>query len=238
MAGFKNENVAVGLPPGSGFQSGISDSDKSSPQPEDNALVSVPSLPEATWDYYNCVLAFHLDSGIVVHRHLPQVDNDWDTLSSCDIYGKDIDKLVGLGVNLKSDDDFDDVVQRMAHSQYFLHLFGQATRVGQQIPIPGIVALSDGTPVIPHDDTRQFAYNRIAGNFSGQVLYHAAWSLWYTLAKPPKKKSTLLPPDLADHVDGTITLPQGVQPPFSIPDDEAVQTQPPIQLQNPVQVNQ
>lgn len=198
-----------------------------------SSIVETPvKLPtpdqRANWVYYDVALGCKLDSGIVVHRTLPQVDSDWDTLGSCDITDPGIDVLTGRGVNLISNDTFQDTVQRMAHSQYWFRLWGQALRVGEQIPIPCIKTIA-GVDAVPHDNNPQWAYNKIVGNYSGQVLWYAQWSLWYTLASAPKSQQ-LPPQNLSEHTDGTST--NEMQAPFSKPDDNAVSFN--QELQNPI----
>lgn len=230
---FKNENLARGLPQKGKYQAGVSDTDASGFTLERGILIPFPSDPLATWVYYDVAMACHLDSGIVVHRRLPQVDNAADVLASCFISDKNIDKLTGRGVNLKSNDQYTDVVQRMAHSRYWFRLFGQAMRIGQQVPIPGAKSIGN-VPLIPDDDTPQIGYNKLVGNYGGVPLYHAVWSLWYTLASPPRVQVAPVPANLAAHISDASALPKGgIGSPVSGPDDEAQTTQP-IQLQTGV----
>lgn len=183
---FRNKvRRATAEPPGAPVETGVK--------------LSTPN-ERANWVYYDATLGCVLDSGIVVHRRLPSVDNDPDTLASCVITDPDVDKLTGRGVNLKSHDSFEDVVQRMAHSQYWFRLWGQALRVGEQVPIPSLKSIG-GVDAISHDAEPQFAYNKIVGNYSGLVLWHGVWSLWYTLAKPPKTQQKP-PPNFSQHTDG------------------------------------
>lgn len=226
MAGpiLLNENVSNGLSKDAQFQVGVSDFDTLGKPAESGILLPIASDASASWVYYDVALACQLDSGIVVHRRLPQVDNTADTLASCMITDKDIDKLTGKGVNLISNDKFADVVQRMAHAQYWFRLYGQAMRVGYQIPIPGLKQVG-GVKAIPHDENRQWAYNKIVGNYSGVILWYAQWSLWYTVAAPPVSQQ-VPPPNLAVHIAGDAKLPEGMQSPFSQPDDNAQTTMP------------
>lgn len=221
---FQDTNVAQGLPAKGQFQAGVSDFDPEGLTVERDVLIPIARDPEATWVYYETEITCFCDSGIVVHRHLPQGDYDPATLASCFIDDANIDKLTGRGVNLKGIDSYSDTVQRMAHTQYWFRLFGQAMRIGHQVPIPGIKTIG-GVPAIPHDDNPQMAYNKIVGNYSGSPLWYAAWSLWYTTAVPPAANQTP-PPNLAAHIAGDVTLPTGMQAPFSQPDDEAESTNP------------
>lgn len=186
---------------------------------EEGVLLSTPN-ERANWLYYDVTLGCVLDSGVVVHRRLPQVDNEYDTLGTCDIDGADIDALTGLGVNLKSNDRFEDVVQRMAHSQYWFRLWGQALRIGEQVPIPRLKEVA-GVKAVPYDqDNPQWGYNKIAGNYSGQILWYAQWSQWYTLAKPPRRDH-LPPQNVGQHIAASKLVPVGMQSPWSLPDDNA-----------------
>lgn len=228
---FENENEANGLPKNSQFQVGISNFDPGT-QPEKGIMLPSMTDPAASWVYYDIALACLLDSGIVTHNVLPTVDNTADTLAFCDISDPAIDVMTGRGVNLKSNDDYKDIVQRMAHSRYWFRLYGQAMRMGHQVPIPGMKSIG-GVKAIPHDDNPQFAYNKIIGNYSGLVLWHAVWSLWYTVSEPPAKQQ-VPPANLAQHIAGDVKIPDGIQSPFSQPDNLAQKSQPSQLLRDPV----
>lgn len=219
---FVNENIDAGLAKDAAYQVGISN--VYPPGTPIEAGVKIPTpLDRANWVHYDIALECMLDSGIVVHRRLPQVDQTPDTLASCDIADSNADMLKGLGVNLKSNDTFQDVVQRMAHSQYFFRLYGRAARLGEQIPIPSLKYIA-GVAAVPYDTNKQFAYNKIVGNYGGQVLWQAEWSLWYTLASAPKTQQAP-PQNLSQHIDAT-PRPEGMQAPLSIPDDNSVSSRP------------
>lgn len=211
-----------GQAPGSKLQVGLYNVD--SGEQETKIRLPVPS-ERASWLYYDITLGCVLDSGIVVHRALPQVDNTADTLASCDITDPNIDVITGRGVNLISNDSFTDAVQRMAHSQYWFRLWGQAMRIGEQVPIPQLKSVA-GVTAVPHDKNPQWAYNRIAGNYSGQVLYHAQWSLWYTLASAPNAQQPPLQ-NLAQHIAAGGDKSDSMQAPWTLPDDDAVPSGPP-----------
>lgn len=182
--------------------------------PVESGITLITPTERANWVYYDVALGCVLDSGIAVHRALPQVDNTWDTLGSCDINDPDIDKLTGRGVNLVSHDKFEDLAQRMAHSQYWFRLWGQAMRIGEQIPIPSLKTVA-GEIAVPHDRNPQWAYNKIVGNYSGQVLWYAQWSLWYTLIHAPKQQQAP-PQNLAQHIADKST--ETMQAPWSQPE--------------------
>lgn len=225
---FINENIAVGLPEDSEFEVGASDIDSGGIL-ERNVLLPWPSDSRASWVYFDCTLGVMMDSGIVVHNRLPQVDRTPDTLAMCDFNDPNLDRLTLGGVNLRCRDQYTDIVQRMGHARYWFRLWGQALRVGYQVPIPGIKTIG-GVPAIPYDKNPQWAFNRIfpGGNYSGVILWHAAWSLWYTTAIPPVTQDIPAADPFA-HINGDAPLPDklGVQAPFSQPDDNAVVSAPP-----------
>lgn len=225
---FLNNNIALGLPRDGVFQVGVTNVD-SRTIIEQGVLLPWPSDPAASWVYYDCTVSVKLDSGIVVHNRLPQVDHTADSLSSCYLEDPQLDNLPSRGVNIQSKDQYTDIVQRMGHSRYWFNLRGQALRIGKQVPIPALKSIG-GVPAIPYDRTPQFAYNRIfpGGNYAGVILWHAAWSLWYTTAVPPR--SNAIPAaDAAAHISGTTPNPdvRGIQAPYSQPDDNAVRSAPP-----------
>ncbi len=226
---FKNNNVAAGLKSGDDFQVGKSDVD-SGLVVENGVLLPWPSEPEASWVYYDCTVGVMLDSGIAVHNRLPQVNNTPDTLASCVLDDPNLDKIAGPGVNIRCRDQYTDIVQRMGHARYWFRLWGQALRVGLQIPIPSIKTIG-GVPAIPYDRNPQSAFNRIApgGNYMGAILWHAAWSLWYTTAVPPRTNDFPAADPFA-HISNKAPLPakEGIQAPFSQPDDDAVKSAPSV----------
>lgn len=219
---FKNENDVLGIPEDAQFQAGISNVD-SGLRFEQDLLLPWPSDPLTSWVYYDCTLAVMLDSGIVIHNRLPQVDNTPDTLAMCDLNDPNLDLLATGGVNLKCKDQYTDIVQRMGHARYWFRLWGQALRVGHQVPIPGIKMIG-GVPAIPYDKNPQWAFNRIfpGGNYSGGILWHAAWSLWYTTAVPPRTQE-IPTADPAAHIRGDVEIPKkGIGVPISQPDNNAI----------------
>lgn len=217
---FRNENIAVGLLRNAEFQVGSSNQDDNRAV-EDYVKIPWASNPEATYLYFDCAVGSMLDSGIVVHNRLPQVDRTPDTLASVNIEDPNLDRIVGPGVNLQCVDQYQDIVQRMGHSRYWFRLWGQALRVGHRVPIPSLKSIG-GVPTIPYDRNPQWAFNRIApgGNFSGVILWHAQWSLWYTTAVPPK--SNQIPEvDPAAHINGRVVPPDNIQASHSQADSNA-----------------
>ena len=232
---FLNENVAHGLPANAQYQAGISNIDPQGTPPENGITLPVLSDPSASYDYFENHLEYVLDSGVVTHRYLPQFNGvaNPDTLSSYDVFASQPSTIDG-GVNLVSNDDYEDIVQQMAHSRYWIHMYGQGVRIGRQIPIPGLVGTIGGVKATPDDERPQTAFNKIVGNYSGQVVFYARWSLWYTLTEPPNASQSNsgmgpVPPNLAAHAGQDDNADNGVQVPFSEPDDEAINSGPPLQ---------
>lgn len=220
---FREENAEVGLVKVNDYRVGRVNFDPDE-NIEENIQIPFASDPEATWVYYDCAVGVMLDSGIVVHNRLPQVDRTADTLSALNLDDPNLDRFTGFGVNLKCVDQYKDIVQRMGHSRYWFRLWGQALRIGHQVPIPGIKTIG-GVPAIPYDLNPQWGYNRIApgGNFSGAILWHAQWSLWYTTAVPPTKDD-IPAADPSAHITGKAKTPKEFQSPHSQADDNARET--------------
>lgn len=224
---FKDTNTALGAGPSNQrFQVGRANVDSATPLVEQNLSLPWASDPKASWMYFDCTIGSMLDSGIVVHNRLPQINRVADTLSSSDIASTTLDALATGGVNLKCADQYTDIVQRMGHARYWFRLWGQALRVGYQVPIPGIKTIG-GVPAIPYDKNPQWAFNRIfpGGNYGGVILWHAMWSLWYTTAVPPTS-NTIPATDPFAHISGSVSPPTTIQAPFSAPDDNAEKTAP------------
>ncbi len=226
---FKDNNTASGIPKNSPYKVGVSDVDSVTPVIEQGVLVPWPSNPSASWVYFDCAVGVMLDSGIVVHHRLPQVDNAPDTISTMTLDNPNFSITTAAGVNLKCRDQYTDIVQRMGHARYWFRLWGQALRVGYQVPIPGLRTIG-GVPAIPYDQNPQWGYNRVfpGGNYSGAVLWHAEWSLWYTTAVQPFNSGDLPAVDFAAHITGKVPVPdsKGVQVPYSALDDNAVASKP------------
>lgn len=230
---FDDENRTVGIQPNSQFQYGVSDFDNGGTNVEQDVGILWCSNPASTWNFYECTVIPYLDSGIVVHNHLPQVDNNADTLGSYFSIDANGETIANVGVNTVSVDRFTDLEQRMAHSRYWFNLVGRAVRVGYQIPIPKLKSIGGVVPT-PYDREPQKAFNRIIANYSGVPVYYAEWSLWYTVTTPPASQQ-LPPANLAAHITADTPLPQQMQVPFSQPDAKASNTNPVPQLQNPIQ---
>lgn len=224
---FVNNNVSAGLPANAQFQVGRSDTDANAVV-EKGVNLPWAADPAGSYLYYDCTVGVMLDSGIVIHNRLPQVNRGIDTLSSTPIDAPDMDTLTLKGVNLTSQDQYADIIQRMGHSRYWFRIWGQALRIGYQVPIPGIKFIG-GVQAVPYDKNPQWAFNRIfpGSNFGGIILWHAQWSLWYTTLTPPT--SNYIPAvDPSAHISGTSPIPDAIQAPFSQADDNAQVTSPPV----------
>jgi hypothetical protein len=224
---FKDTNAALGLPSGAQFQAGLSDVDSVTPVLEQVVDIPWASDQSASWVYFDCTVGVMLDSGIAVHNRLPQVNRAPDTLAFAALDDPNFDTVSTGGVNLRCVDQYQDIVQRMGHARYWFRIWGQALRVGFQVPIPGIKTIGN-VPAIPYDKNPQWAFNRIfpGGNYGGVILWHAAWSLWYTTAVPPTSQ-TVPAADPSAHISGTVLPPDAMQAPYSTPDDDSVSTAPP-----------
>lgn len=224
---FIDENVLNRLPKNDAFQVGRSNSDSNNDAFERGAQLPWASGAAASWVYFECAVGAALDSGVVVHNHLPQVDREFDTLGAIAYDDPALDVFKGTGVNLRCQDQYNDVVQRMGHARYWFRLWGRALRIGYRVPIPRLVTVG-GAKAIPYDKNPQWAFNRIApgGNFGGVILWHAVWSLWYTTATPPTGQE-VRDTSPAAHISSDVPPAKAVQPPYSQPDDDA-QTRPPI----------
>lgn len=222
---IQNNNLASGVPSGSKFLVGTSNQDAND-FVEQGAGMPWPRDPAASYIYYDCTVGVMLDSGMAVHNRLPQVNNLPDSLSLVSLDDPNLETVVTGGVNLKCLDQYQDILQRMGHSRYWFRIWGQALRVGYKVPIPGIKYIG-GVLAVPYDDNPQWAFNRIfpGGNYGGVILWHAAWSLWYTTLVPPTTQ-TIPAADPAAHIDGDVTLPTTLQAPFSQADDNAQTTSP------------
>lgn len=203
-------------------QPGLSNVDNNT-EVERGAGIPWPSDPQGSYVYYECNIIAVLDSGIVVHNRLPQIDREADTLSAMSIDDPRFTIVTDQGVNLTSRDQYKDIMQRMGHSRYWFNLVGEGLRVGYQIPIPAVKKIC-GVDAIPYDKNTQWAFNRIfpGGNY-GVILWHAQWSLWYTTLEPPVRYSVPIVDPFA-HIKGTDIPPKTIQAPFSESDDNATVT--------------
>lgn len=200
---------------------------------ERGILLPFPSDPAVTWVYYECMVECVLDNGIVVHNCLPQVDRTADTLASSVLGDSNLNKVTD-GVNLRSNDQYQDIVQRMGHSRYWFRLWGRAMRIGYQIPIPSLKTIG-GVLAIPYDKNPQWAHCSPVpgGNYGGAILWRAEWSLWYTTAAPPTTQSI----PVTDATTGLTNVPsvsKGIQAPISQPDDNVQKSS----VRQPTQPNQ
>lgn len=185
--------------------------------------VSLPwaASPAGSYVYYDCAIGVMLDSGLVVHNALPQVDREADTLATVAIDDPSLDKIIDKGINLSCRDQYTDIVQRMGHARYWFRIWGQALRLGYRVPIPSIKTVG-GVPTIPYDRNPQWAVNALVpgGNYGGVPLWRAVWSLWYTTAVPPTG-GHVPAVDPSAHITGDTPLPAATQAPWSAADSNA-----------------
>lgn len=208
--------------------------------------------PTASWMDWRCGFEIELDPGVVVHKILPQSQQAIDTLASQGFVVENIPtvqagtptspplKQAGFGngqpfaatvaqANTVSAGDFADIAQRMSTSIYTFLMRGWAIRAGYKIPVPGLKYVC-GVPAVPIKP-QWVNDSEIVANYSGVPIYFAQWKLAYTVTVPPKKAQTP-PPNIAEHITATQTLPSGMQAPYSQPDSLALQSgyQPPQPL--------
>ena len=220
---FVPEATARNAPPPANFLIGSSNSSDNTTV-EKGITLSWTVNPRLTWWDYNCWIECYLDSGIALHKPLPQKDDTIDTPASQLVSPIDANAPANKnGVNLISRGSFTDVVQRMASSTYRFALKGYGVRAGYQIPIPGIKTVA-GVPAI--FERSGACYNRIIGNLSGIPLWYATWELWYVVTIPPTEAQEP-PPNFAEAIRGEQDLPAAIQVPFSAGDYNAVPGAPP-----------
>jgi hypothetical protein len=221
---FLNENVAQGSSLTNPFKIGITDTDNAALN-EQSEYLPWKIDPVQSYMDYECGIYCELDSGMAIHRNLPQGSYAPDSLGSQDINSGIAQAASMNGVNLTSNGLFGDFVQRMANSRYRFCLKGWARRAGYQVTIPTMVAIQTplgAIPVVPDDEVPQKAMNVLLDNMSGIPIWFARWELWYTMIVPPTGQATP-PADLADQVDAgalqeDATLTSGIQVPISVPD--------------------
>lgn len=217
---FQNNNKTFDIVESSDFQVGRSNSDDSTVIEQDIGLPWA-SDPAGSYVYYECLVGQMLDSGMVVHNRLPQVDKGIDTLAVTSLDANNLDSITTEGVNLTCKDQYQDIMQRMGHARYWFRLWGQALRIGYRIPIPSIKYIG-GVPAVPYDRNPQWALNAIVpgGNYGGVILWRAQWSLWYTTLVPPVN-NTIPAADPSAHISGDTQPPTLMQAAFSQVDSNA-----------------
>jgi hypothetical protein len=222
IAFFLDENTAAGLQPGTTapIQAGLSDVDAGQ-QPEQGVGFVWLNDPVVSWLDYSCSIEVFLDAGMVLHKPLPQTQQQVDNLGQYE--PNDMNFATSKdGIYLVSSSKATDVIQRMATSTYTFRLRGWARRVGYEVPIPILKSVA-GVPATPA--ARQWAANEIVGGCQGVPVYLGQWDLWYYVAMPPSQAQQ--PPDnLAAHESASTPPPDQQQIPVSQPDDNAVQSAP------------
>ncbi len=221
MAGFFFTN-SVKSPDSS---TGVANEDQPKFQPEQQIHLPWIDKKEATFLEYQCWVEVRLDAGMALHKPLPQRTTSGaippDTLASATLSPLDtkLDERI-TGINTQSFGGYEDIIQKMATSDYLFMLRGYSVRAGYQTPVPGLVSIA-GVPAIPAE--RQFARSVIIANFCGIPIFLTNWDLWYYVALPPKS-DVLPPPNLAMHISADQKLPKKLTVPISPPDSNSVQT--------------
>lgn len=194
--------------------------------PEDNIALPWCIEPSATMIDWRCAMVMNLDPGLVLHKPLPQGNYPADTLASVDIQAADFVSTTN-GVNLKSNSQAVDLIQRMASSTFRFALRGWGLRAGYQVQIPGLFKFAnlEFTP-----DNPQYVSQEIVGNLMGGIpLWYAEWDLNYIITVPPNITKPFAVTNPAAHIRPDAQLPNFVQVPRMPADQHAVQTAPPPQ---------
>ncbi len=188
-------------------------------------VVSLPwcITPASSWLDYRCWAEVILDPGMVLHKTLPQVNYPVDTLAQIDCQNQNLDNYavagnnLTSGVNINSNSQATDIIQRMATSTYLFILRGYGLRAGYQIPIPGILKIGGLTPCPVYP---QRAVNMMVGNYGGVPIFQAAWELHYVVNVSPTGPNAVppIPYDPALHIRPDVYLPQGINVPIAFPD--------------------
>jgi hypothetical protein len=176
--------------------------------------------PVNSWIDYSCWIEVTLDSGIALHKPLPQQPFPVDTLAQVDCQYPQLDQVTPgqAGVNIASRSKALDIFQRMATSTYRFILRGYAMRAGYQIPIPGIfkIAGQEPVPMLP-----QRATNFIVANYNGIPIWQAVWELHYNVEFSPQAVSNPVVPvpfNPALHIRPDAELPDDMPAMVSLPD--------------------
>lgn len=192
--------------------------------PEDQLKLPYQFPLQNTWVDYRIWVEILLDPGMVLQKPLPQENPLPDTLASVDVASADYPKNKN-GVNLNSKSQATDVIRRMASSTYRFVLKGWGLRVGYPVSVPGLVKLSDGTPLVPVG-MQWSRGNVIVANLPGGVpVFYNEWSLPYAVAKSPRRAKEPTPANPALHIKPEVDLPTSLLWPRT-PIDQRVEDKP------------
>ncbi len=199
--------------------------------PEDKAALPWARNPEHSWVDYRCWTEWQLDSGMALHKPLPQKKTSVDTLAS--VFFTDMAPETGYassqkGVNLDSKGGGSDVIQRMATSTYRLAIKGWGVRVGYKVPPPGVRA-ANGSTLTP---ARQWtSANQLIGSlFGGVPVWMCAWDLNYIMTRSPQGDGEPVPPNVVCVIRGDAELPAAILVPRRTIDSNAVSQPPQAQV--------
>jgi hypothetical protein len=171
---------------------------------------------------YQCSIAIILDPGSALHKPLPQSNPAWDTLGTLSITDPNFGSS-DLGVNLNSNSQAVDIIQRMATSTYRFVLHGYGIRVGYKIPIPFIANIGN---LVPVPTNPQYCNSCIIGSIIGGIpVWQAEWESHYIIAQSPRiTQANQIPaaPNPAAHVGPQRQLPPFIQGPQAAPDYNTV----------------
>jgi hypothetical protein len=220
MPGFiADENVVAGIA-GSKFLAGVNHVGDTRAA---EAPIALPWLspPQASYLDYSCHIECYLDTGMTLHKPLPQTPQPVDSMASY-FLGQSDQALVKVGENFKSLGSFQDISQRMATSEYRFGLIGHAIRLGYPVSVPDLKMVAG---VVPTLMTQWVHGNELIGNSAGVPLYYNAWESWYFVVLPPKDRQ-LPPPNLSEIISAEQQVPDLIPVPVS-PNDYNVSTQTP-----------
>ncbi len=197
---------------------GVTVTDPASVFPDQGMDVPWAVNPLASWLGYQCWVEVSLDAGMALHKVLPQGNPNVDTLGSIAINDPRGD-VVTAGINMSSQSQATDIIQRMATSEYRFVLRGTGMRIGYKIPIPKLLKVGNATPV---PEGVQRAANLIVGGVAGIPLWFAYWELPYVVTSPLGSQAEApVPYNLAAHQRPDAQLPLAILLPRSSKDDRA-----------------
>jgi len=185
--------------------------------PETRFVMAAIPDPRASWLEYENTLIVDLDTGMVVHKSLPQENYDVDDLGTVDAYATSMPayKSPTGGMNTISESGQSDFAQRAATSTFTIKLRGYAKRAGYQVPVPKLVSFGGVTPTLLR---QRVTSPEPVANYSGIPIFARAWEMTYQLTAPPTSQQ-LAPQNPAQRIAAN-TKPTRVMAPVSVPETE------------------
>jgi hypothetical protein len=206
----------------------IRNNDSITNQPQDGLSLPWSINPAASWIDGQCWVEVLLDTGMVLHKILPQTTQQFDDLATTfyadnEPLAEDPDRPPDDtgGVNIQSNAKGNDVIQRMATSTYEFTLKGWGMRAGYQVPVPGLESVG-GQTAIP-DFPQWTSGNIIVANMMGIPVYYCAWEKKYMVLGPLKLGSIApTPPNIAARIRADQSLPDTIGVPLAPTDNNSV----------------